>query len=189
MAVGVVRFVGEPIVVHYFSTHKRFERERGKHVEAEEEARNVDHEVVIWEVVKHVAQRLVAKGQVARESHDETCDQGDAGAIVCYAREAVDGGFAQGAVDEQAIVMADESEGYDANGFEYTRVDNKRAAELAFGFGRYTECLCRDGYDDDNHADQCQTAGLGELLGVSLCSAKVLVGYYFGYVPVERQGK
>ena len=64
MAVRIVGFVGEPVVVHYLSTHKGFERESGEHVEAKEQARNVDHEVIVWEVIKHIAERLVAKCQI-----------------------------------------------------------------------------------------------------------------------------
>ena len=92
---------------------------------------------------------------------------------MCYAREAVNGRFAQRAIDEQAVVMTHKSEGDYAYGFEYARVYNERTTELAFGFWGYAEGLRRDGYDDDNHADKCKAAGFGELLSVSSCYARV----------------
>ena len=66
MSVGVVWFVCEPVLVHDFAADEGFEGERSEHVEAEEEAGNIDHQVVLREVVEHVAKRLVAKGQKAR---------------------------------------------------------------------------------------------------------------------------
>ena len=85
MAIGVVVFIGEPVVLHDFAANKGFQWESGKHVKAEKETRYVDHEVVIGKVVEHIAEGLVAEGQVAGKSHDKTCDKGDGGAVVCDA--------------------------------------------------------------------------------------------------------
>jgi len=65
MAVRVVRLVWKPIVGHDFSAYKGFERKRSKHVEAETQSRNIDHEVIIRKVIQHVAKRFVSEGQVA----------------------------------------------------------------------------------------------------------------------------
>jgi len=65
MAVRVVRLVWKPIVGHDFSTYEGFERKRSKHVEAETQSRNIDHEVIIWKVIQHVAEGFVSEGQVA----------------------------------------------------------------------------------------------------------------------------
>lgn len=85
MSVWMVGFVREPVVVHDLAADESLERKGSEHVEAEEEARNIDHEIVVWKIVKHIAERFVAKGEVTEECHDETCDQGDTGAVVGYA--------------------------------------------------------------------------------------------------------
>lgn len=163
MSVGMERIVGKPIVVHDFSAHECFERQSCQHVQAEEEASDVDHEVVIWKVVEHVAKRLVAECEIARQRHNETRNQRDARAVVCNAREAVDGRLAKGAVDEEAVVMADESEGDDPNGLEDAVIDDEGATQLALELGGYTERLCYDSHNDDNHAHECKPAGFGKL--------------------------
>lgn len=94
MAVGVVWLVRKVILVHDFTTHEGLEGKSGQHVQAEEEARDVDHEVILGEVVEHVAEGFVAKGEVARERHDKAGNERDASAIVGDTREAVDCGFA-----------------------------------------------------------------------------------------------
>jgi len=47
----------------------------------------------------------VAEGQEAGEGHGEAGEHGDKGRVVCYAGEAVDGGFAEGAVDQEGVVV------------------------------------------------------------------------------------
>jgi hypothetical protein len=83
------------------------------------------------------------------------------------ARESVDCGLAQGAVYEKAVVMADEGKRYDTYGFEYTIVDDEGATQLPSEFGGNTKGLRYDSHDDDTHADQCKSTGLGKLQSVS----------------------
>lgn len=54
---------------------------------------------------------------------------------MCYAGEAVDGRGAEGAVDEQAVVVTDKGKGYYADGLEDAVVDYEGATKLAFRFG------------------------------------------------------
>ena len=70
MPIRVVVFIREPVVVHDFSAHKGLKRQGCQHVQAKAEARNVDHEIIIRKVVEHIAERLVAKGQVSRKRHE-----------------------------------------------------------------------------------------------------------------------
>jgi len=55
MEIHVERFVGEPVVEHYFAADEGFEGEGGEHVEAETETGDVYHGVVGGEVVEDVA--------------------------------------------------------------------------------------------------------------------------------------
>ena len=95
MAVGVPGLVREPVVGHDFAADKGFEGEGGEHVEAEAavcvlvrekqkmgewdcvQARYVDHDVIVWEVVEHVAHSLVAECEKAGEGHGKACDHRD----------------------------------------------------------------------------------------------------------------
>lgn len=120
MSVWVVRFVWEIVLVHDLPADEGLKRQRGEHVQTEEETCDVHHHVVVWEVVEHIAECLVAKGQVSRECHDETRYQGYTGAVMGDAREAIDGRLSQRSVDEETVVVADEREGYHTYGFEYT---------------------------------------------------------------------
>lgn len=61
----MIWLVREPIIVHDFPTHKGFERQCCEHVETKEEAGDVDHDIVIGEVVQHIAEGFVTKGQVS----------------------------------------------------------------------------------------------------------------------------
>jgi hypothetical protein len=55
MQVHVEWLAGKPVIEHYFSTDESFEREGGKHVEAETETGYIDHGVVGWEIIKDVS--------------------------------------------------------------------------------------------------------------------------------------
>lgn len=61
----MVGFLGEPVVVHDFSAHEGFKWKGRKHVEAETQPRNVDHEIIVGKVVEHVAEGLVTERKVA----------------------------------------------------------------------------------------------------------------------------
>jgi len=123
MEVHVKGFRGEIVIEDYLAADEGFEGESGKHVEAETEASEVHHGVVGGEIIEHVALGQVAEGEEAGERHEETGDHGDAGAIMGYGGEAVDGGGFEGAVDEERVVVADECERDYANGLEYSVVD------------------------------------------------------------------
>ena len=69
------------------------------------QSRDVDHEVVGWEVVHDIALRLVAKCQVASEGHDQARNHGNASGVVGDAGETVHRWFLQRAVDEEAVVI------------------------------------------------------------------------------------
>lgn len=99
MQVHVEGVAGEIVVEHHLAADKGFQRQSGEHVEAETEAGDVDHGVVGGEVVEHVAEGAVAKGQKTNEGHEQAGDHGDAGGDVGDEGEAVDGGGFEGAVD------------------------------------------------------------------------------------------
>lgn len=105
---GIEGLVGEPESDHDVAADEALERERRDHVEAEAEAGDVDHEVVGGEVVEHVALGGGPEGEEAGEGHGETGEHGDGGGVVGDAGEAVESGFAEGAVDEEGVVVADE---------------------------------------------------------------------------------
>ena len=64
-------------------------------------------------------------------------------------------------------MVTDEGKGYDADGFEDAVVDDEGAAQLAFGLSGDAEGLGDYSDNDDDHADEGETTGFGELLGVS----------------------
>lgn len=101
---GVSRKV---VVEHDLAAHKGLKRQRGEHVEPEAEPCNRHHGVVGREVVEHIAQRLVAKGQEAREGHEEAGEHRHARRVVRHAREPVYRRLLEGSVDEEGIVMTD----------------------------------------------------------------------------------
>ena len=72
---------------------------------------NVDHDIIAGEVVEHVALGPVAKRQKTSQRHDQAGQHGDGSGEVGDAGEAVESGFLEGAVDEEAVVVADESWG------------------------------------------------------------------------------
>jgi len=74
---------------------------------------------------------------------------------VCNACKSIDRRFAERAVDEEAVVVADEGESDYANCFEDAGADDEVAAELALQFGGYAESLRDYGHYDDGHTDQC----------------------------------
>lgn len=63
--------------------------------------------------------------------------------------------------------MTHECECDDANGFEYARVDDDGAAQLASRLGGYTERLCDDSHDYNDHAYEREAAGFGKLCKIS----------------------
>ena len=66
-------------------------------------------------------------------------------------------------------MVADECEGYNANGFEDAVIDDKRATQLALGLGGDTKGLGDDCDNDNDHANQGEAASFGKLLCVSWC--------------------
>ena len=61
--------VGKEVVLHHFAADKRFQRQRGQHVQAEAEAGDIDHGVVCREIVQHVAGRAIAEREEAGHAH------------------------------------------------------------------------------------------------------------------------
>jgi hypothetical protein len=167
VSIGMKRLVCEPVFVHHLSAYKGFERQRGEHVEPEKETGNVHHQVVVREVVEHVAKRLVTKGEVARQCHNKARNQRDTSAVMRDAREAVNCGLAKGAVYEKTVVMTDEGKGYNAYSFEDAIVDKEGATQLPFELGGDAKSLGYDSHNNDTHADQCKSTGFGELWRVS----------------------
>lgn len=108
MEVHIERLPREIVVEHDLAADKSLERERGQHVQAETQPRHVDHRVVGGEIIEHIAQGLVAKGEKPREGHQQAGEHGDARGEVRYFAETVDGRSLEGAIDEEGIVMADE---------------------------------------------------------------------------------
>ena len=99
MQVHVERLAREVVVEHDLAADEGLEGQGGEHVEAEAQAGHVDHDVVAGEIVEHVADGLVAKGEEARERHEHAGEHGDARRVVGYLGEAVDGRGLEGAVD------------------------------------------------------------------------------------------
>ena len=102
---------------------------------------------------------------------------------MCNACKSIDRRFAEGAVDEEAVVVADEGESDYADCFEDAGADDEVATKLALRFGGYTEGLRNYGHYDDSHTDQCQAAGFGKLHTVSLIM-NVDNGAYLRYIPI-----
>ena len=69
------------------------------------QASNVDHDIVIREVIKDVTQSFVAECKKARESHCETCDHRDECGVVRDSSEAVHRWLLEGPVDEKAVMV------------------------------------------------------------------------------------
>lgn len=67
---------------------------------------NVDQRVVLGEIVEDVPLRPVGEDEEAGYGHAEAGDDGEGGRDVCYAGEAVERGRAEGAVDEERVVVA-----------------------------------------------------------------------------------
>ena len=73
MAIGIVRLVGEPVVIHYLATDERLEREGGKHVEAEAQAGDLHYSMTLGrEIVEYIPFRKGAKCEETRERHRKT---------------------------------------------------------------------------------------------------------------------
>ena len=86
-------------------------------------ARDVDHDIVGWEVVQHVAFGHVAECDVAAECHCQTCEHGDRSRVVGDACEAVHGRFAERTIDQKTVVVADKGERNDTDGLEDAAVN------------------------------------------------------------------
>ena len=91
---------GDSVLVWDFGQGKD-EKEEDRSVQAS----NVDHDIVSREVIQNVTERLIAKGEKARESHDETGDHRYSRAVMCYLGEAVHGWFLERAVNQKAVVV------------------------------------------------------------------------------------
>lgn len=50
-------------------------RTSGRHVGAETESRNIDHQIVRWKVVEDIAFCFAGKHQVARNGHQEAAEE------------------------------------------------------------------------------------------------------------------
>jgi len=172
MAIGIPRLTGEIVICHDLPTDKGLERQGSQHVQAEAEAGHVDEEPVRGEVVEHVALSVGAEGEEAGKGHDQAREHGHAGRPVGDAGEAVEGGLAQRAVDEERVVMADEGKGDDADGLEDAGCDQEQAAQGAAVVAGDADALGDDGDDDYEHADQREGAGFGELRVVSKGACK-----------------
>lgn len=69
------------------------------------QACNVNHDVVGWKVVEHVALGLRAKEKESRYSHCQAHQQRDSRGIMGHHRETVHGWFLQGTIDEKTIMI------------------------------------------------------------------------------------
>lgn len=125
VAIGVEVFGGKVVFCHDFSADEAFQWKCGEHVQAKAESSDVDHEVVVGEVVQNIALCLASKYQVPCEGHDETRNHRYGCAPVCDFCESIHGRCSQRAVDEQAVVMTHESERDDANGLKDARIDDE----------------------------------------------------------------
>lgn len=72
---------------------------------------------------------------------------------MCNACKSIDGGLPQRAVYKEAVVVADEGEGYHTDRLEDTGSNDEGATKLTLGLGRYAEGLRDYGHDDDGHAN------------------------------------
>ena len=100
----------EEVGLEDLAADEALEGERGKHVEAEAEARDVDHRVGLRKVVEHVGECLVLERPVSCDGHGERCGGGDEGGVVGDDFELVHGRLLEAAVDEQRVVVAHECE-------------------------------------------------------------------------------
>lgn len=109
MATSTERRLGVVVILHDLSADKSLERKSCEHVEAEAETSNVDHEIVAGKVVEDIALCLIFESKESSQGHDQTKDHRDAGGEVGDAGKTVEGRFAEGAVDEKGVVVADKS--------------------------------------------------------------------------------
>jgi len=154
VALRVEGFIGEVVVRHHLSADEGLEWQSRQHVESKAEPSDVDHDVVGREVVEHIALRFVAKGEVAGQGHDQARYHGNACRIMRDDGEAVQSWLLKGAVDEQAVVMTNKSEGYDTDSLEHPVVNKKRAPELASKIGGYPSALGNNSNYDYEHTEQ-----------------------------------
>ena len=109
MSVWVIGLIGKPVIVHNFSTNEGFEGQCGEHVKAKAEACNLHHEMALrGKVVEDVAFGKGAESEEAGKGHGKAGDERDEGAVVRYGREAVEGRCAEGAVNQERVMVADE---------------------------------------------------------------------------------
>lgn len=122
MQIHVEWLAGEVVVEHDLAAHKGLEGQCCEHVQAKAQPCNIDHGVVGWEVVEHIALCLVAKGEKPSQRQRQTGHHGDTSRVVRDFGEPVDRRFFERAVDEEGVVMA-----------------NKRCSQLAIPLAGYKE--------------------------------------------------
>ena len=118
------------------------------------QSRDINHYIIRREIIKDIALREITEAQVSGQRHGHAGEHADAGRVVGNAREAVHSRCFERAVDEEAIVVADEGEGDDADGLEDAVVNQEAPFELAAKLGCLDGALRYDGQDDDHHRDQ-----------------------------------
>lgn len=82
MAVAI-EFACEEVGLENLAANKAFERQGGEHVETKKTTSDIDNDVVVWEVVKNIAEGLLFETPVSGYAH---CDGGscsDDGRVVC----------------------------------------------------------------------------------------------------------
>ena len=84
---------------------------------------NINNYIIRGEVIQDIALGLIAKRQVPSERHDETSQHGNSSREMRDSCEAVHGRRFERAVNKKTVVMADEGKRDDADGLEYTIVN------------------------------------------------------------------
>lgn len=151
---GMERFSGEKKLGHDIPAYKCLERKGGEHVQRERQACKIHHCIICWEVVQDVSLCLGPEGEIPRQRHRETSQHADERAGVRDDGEAVEGGRAQRAVDQEAVVVADESKGYDADGREEAREMEEGFRDGATEGRGLTGPAEEDGQEDEKHGEQ-----------------------------------
>jgi hypothetical protein len=122
------------------------------------------------EVIQYVPLRLLREHHIRAHRQCGARHERQRCAGMRDLREPVERGRAQAPIDQQAVVVAHEGEGHDADGGEDVFAYDGRRGEWgewwASEVGGNPGGLKEDGKDDDEHADEGEAGGSGELVDV-----------------------
>lgn len=129
-------------------------------------SRNIDDDIVRRKIVQNITLRLVAEGQIPGQRHRHTSDHTNRSRVVRDSRETIHRRRLQRAVDQKAVVVADECKRDDADCLEHLAIDEDAPANLASQLGRLNRALCHHSAYDDKHRYERQRASFCKLCSI-----------------------